>query len=734
MISKMFILIVSLVMLSLASGLASAASFDLKVELLQEVSTCPTITADAPPLNKDDVPVYIQNFYEFADTFKLSLELPSGWQGFVEPNFIVASNQKKLIDPMWITVPDVAPGVYKVTIKAKSGQTGNEISKTFDVRVLSCHHVEITPVEAYKEVCSEEPETATVKIRVANQGLGAETYTLSVYQSGNIINWATGLPSINVPAGEDTVLDFNFNQPSGVVGEQKFTIVARSTSSYAEDSADVTLKFKDCYSFTAALDPKELSGCSGETAAYKLTLTNTGGADTYSITAPAWVTVEKTLKLDKNEKKTLVVTATSSEKGRHAFEITIDPAKETATQKVTGDMVVDECRGIAIVVTPENASLCSGDRALFKAMIKNTGGVDETVELSTDYGLLETDSVVLKAKEVRMVDLVVETKNFTGNKAVRITAKSGLVEDSVVLNVFSENCHGSDLTVTPQKFDFCACETGEVTAEVKNTGKLDDVYTVSLGNMTKELNITAGATKTVKLGFTVPCDAVGDYTEKVMIKSDYTTAEKEIKVSLQNATDCYAVMLYNGDYVEVQSKKSFAVPITVKNTGQRADSYTFTVEGPTWVYIEPLKAMLEPGEEDMVFVYISPPYDVLKGEYTAKIFAESKNSGAVHTIVLNVTEGITGTVVPSTNVTEPVTNATETPATNNVTEPPTENETQENVTLGEDGVVFNASVNATELPTAKIIQLEKTTRLIIVGVIVAAIILILIIRFMTLVK
>lgn len=729
--NKIVLMIVSLAVLSLTSGLVSAESFNLDVELFQDVSTCPTIMNDAPPLNKDDVPIYIQNFYEFPDTFQLSLELPAGWQGFVEPNFIVDSNEKKLIDPLWITVPDTEPGVYQVSIKAKSGQTGDEITRMFDVEVLSCHHVELTAVESYKEVCREEPSEAYVQIRVANQGGATETFKLSVYQAGGLIDWASGSPSITVPAGEETVLDFSFSPPMGISGEQSFTMKAESTTSYAEDSLDVTLVFKDCYSFEAALAPQELSVCSGDVGEYKLTLTNTGKADVFTITAPEWVEVQETVELEDNEKVELAVTASSEGLGRHEFSITIDPETDSSTE-VSSALIVDECRGVAIVVTPESTSLCSGDKALFNVLIKNTGGVSEDVELSTDLGVLEMTTMTLDAKEIKTIDLVVDTKDFTGNKEVTVKAVSGIVEDHATVSIESENCYGADVTITPEEVNLCACESTEVSVEVVNTGKLDDSYTITIGEETKTLEIAAGQSGTAKLDLKAPCDAAESFSQTVEVRSEYSLAEKSVLVNVQEAGNCYAVELINGDYVEVQATKSFAIPVTVKNIGERADSYDFSLEGPAWTYLEPVKLDLDPGSQDLVFVYISAPFDVVIGEYEATITVKSENTEATHKIVIDVTEGVVGTLpTEPEEPEEPVENVTQ------PEEPEEPEEPSENVSMGgeEDGdVVLNASVNESELPTARVIQLERTTRFIIVGIIVVLIIAILIVRFMTLVK
>lgn len=721
--ARVWLMIVSLAVLSIgATGTVRAASFDVEVKLFQEISTCPTIMEDTPPLNKDDVPIFINNFYEYPDVFQLSLELPEGWQGFVKPEFMVDAGQKKEIDPIWITVPDVEPGTYEVAIKAKSGQTGDEIRKTFQVEVLSCHHVTLDAVEAYREVCREEPEEAYVQLRIKNDGAVSETFELSVYQAGLLIGWATGIPSIAVPAGEETIVNFTFSPPADLLGEQRFTIVAKSKTSYAEDSAEVRLVFKDCYSFEAVLEPWEVPVCSGERGDFTLRLTNKGKADTLKVTVP-WLGIEEDVSLEQNEKKEIKITAEQDVIGKHTFDVTVASTKDEAGVVVlAGTLNVQECRGLAIVVTPEKETVCSGEKVLFKVMVKNTGSIAEDVELSADMGVLETSSFSLEAKEVRTVDLVVDTKDFTGEKTVTVTARSGVIEDHSTVEIVAEDCYSAMVSAVPESVKLCPCEEAEIVISVENTGKLEDSYTVVLGEEKETVDIQPGEKAEVKLTLKVPCDAKEAFSKSVRVESAFTVYEKQIAVEPEKLEDCYAVTLYDGEYVEVQAAKSFALPVHVKNTGKLEDIYQFILEGPAWVYLEPARHTLGAGENDSVFVYISPPFDTVQKVYQAIVKAKSGRTEVSHKVVINVTEGLPAEAEPEPEVGEPVTEV-------NVT-------VDENVTLGpeDEGVVLNVSVNESELPTARVIQLEKTTRLIIVGVIVIAIILILVVRFMTLVK
>jgi len=762
--SALMAMIVSIALLSISSAFAVAAPFDVQLKAAQEISTCPTITEDAPPLNMDDIPVFIANYNQYPDTFMLTLELPAGWQGFVDPDFIVDAGKTKQLDPIWITVPDVTPGVYDVALKARSGQSGTDIRTPFKIRVLACHSLQLDAVEAYKEVCTEEPEKAMAQIRISNKGTASETLALSVYQSGLPINWASGAPSITVPSGSQTLVNFTFAPPSGLSGEQRFTIKAKSMTSYAEASADVRLSFKDCYSFKVEMQPQEATVCPAETADFKLTVTNNGQADTFSITVPSWIQADKTVALDSNEKKEIKLTAMQSDKGRHTFDAKVASAK-SASIAVSGALNVQECRGLAIVVTPENATVCSGNKAAFKVMIKNTGSVEESVDILSDMGVLETSKLTIAAKDVKTIDLVVDTKNFTGKKAVTVAAKSGAAVDSAMAEITSENCYSSTLDAVPSAVKLCACESASIMLTVANTGKLSDTYTLSMAGTAKDVTVEAGKTATINMTIQAPCNASSSFTATATAKSQRTSAQKDIAVTIDKAEDCYAILLFDGNYVEVRTAKSFAMPVHIKNAGKRADTFTFTLAGPAWTYLQPTSLTLAPGTNDSVYIYISPPFNVANGVYEATIKAKSAHTEATHKVSINVTGGTATaanvTTAPTTNVT--ATNATgnatkpaagnetkpATNATGNVTKPAsnvTANETKPaanvtsnasggtNVTMGSGGVVLNATVNESELPTAKVIQLEKTTRLIIVAIIVIAVILILLFRFMTLVK
>lgn len=705
--------IVSLVIfMTIISVTVSALSFDMELKLFQNISTCPTILQDTPPLSKDDIPVYITNFYEYPDTFHLSLNLPQGWSGFVDPDFFVDTNERKQVDPLWITVPDVDPGIYQVEIIAVSGQTGDVITKRFDIEVLSCHSVQMNIEESYKEVCKEKVNRVTFKINITNTGKDAETFDIIVLESGKIIDWADiGLPSITLNPEETKETEVTLELPEDIEeGIHEFTIKVKSQTSYAFVVKTFKLNVRDCYDFNVFLRPHENEVCLGDSVEYSLRIDNLGMADAFKIYTAEWVSVDKVVNISEKGSKDIIVNVTPNVKGKSTFTISIESVNDKKNKKdVKGSINALECRDVAVIISPSNVSVCSGEKVSFEIIVKNTGSIDEEIELSADIGKLKTDKLFLNPKEVKSIELIIDTSEFTGKKTVVVSAKTGKVVDKTTADIFSESCYSSEFYIEPKVAEICPCGKAEFTAVLKNTGKLPDNYTILFNEIMQNVSLDPNETKIFKYTVPVSCDMRGVHFINVSAISKHFSYSDSAKLHIKNISKCYSINLSNKGEIEVEVSKAVAEEIKVKNTGEMEDTFTFIVEGPSWLYLEPTSLTLKDGEEDYIYLYVSPPIETVPNLYTAKIIASSKYSNQTFKLNINVlgeAEKITGRVVGK-----------------NVTIGPTKDK----------GITLKASLNYTE-ENYTVTKKVESWKPIAIGVITIIIIMILIIRFVTLAK
>jgi uncharacterized membrane protein len=706
--------IVSLVFFTVLSIPVYAISFDMSVETFQEISTCPTIMKDTPPLDYQDIPIFITNFYDYPDTYKLSLQLPEGWTGFIDPDFFVNSGETLQVQPFWITVPNVDAGVYPVTIKAKSGQTGDEIEKTINIKVLACHKVEINIEEDYKEVCKEEAKDVVYDINIYNKGKSPETFDIELFYNNEKVDWlVTSAPKITISDNDVATIKATVTIPENLEGLQKFDIKVTSTDSYAEDKESFQLNIKDCYNFDVNLQPKETGACLGEYADYYLTITNFGKEDTFRIFAPNWVTIMENITIPENSKKEIPFKVKPEMKGKVSFTITVTPSSDISILKnVTGIVNVNECTGVAVVAALTEKTVCSGDVAEFDIMIKNTGSISSKINIVTDFGTLNKNQIVLNPKEMEIIKLKVDTKSFVGERVVTVSASvNGEAADQTLIRIISENCYSAELKLTPENVTSCPCETVKFTSEVKNTGKLKDNYTLKFGDVLEHFALEPGETKTFTHEFSIACDAVESQKVAATLSSAHVHVSDNSLVNIKPKEQCYGSEISEGGRIEVEILKSKAVPIKIKNTGEKEDTYKFSIEAPNWVFLQPDTVTLSPGEEKEVFLYISPIFGTELGEYETTVTVKSDYiESSTEFIIDVVSETAKPGIYPEGNKTVVIT-------------PP-----------GKE-VVLNASINKTEADiTGETVAISESTKLIIVGVLTMLIVIVLIIRFVTLIK
>ncbi len=628
------LILLSLIMAVLIVPSASAASFELGVEP-SKVSVCPC-SSITPEL----VSVDVKNLLDAADTYVFSMNVPAEWknnQNRIELEKAVGPGQEQELDLFLINPGcDAVPGTYTVTINAVSGQTGDRISRTLEIEILKCYGVTIDVDEAFKETCVESREPVEYDISVANTGKFAETFALT-----SSVDWASlSDSSVTLDAGESRLLKLVLNPPEGLTGLQTVTIKAkleRTSAIDVSDSATVQLNIEKCFGFDAAIQPDVKSACKGTAAEYTILLKNRGHKDTYVLTAPEFVQLsEKEVTLEASETKEITAAVTPEEEGRLGFDIQVTPESNPANS-LSLKAYVDsaECRGVAVILSPEQSSVCEGLETEFNVVVKNTGMVQEDVSLKSNYGVMEQENVTLGMGETASIKLNVDTSGISEKVVdIMVTATADGASDQSAAKLTLETCYSSELSITPGEGTVCAGSVANYTVKTKNIGELKDDYLLTVKSSLLESDITHEFTlepgEEESLDVSVPVDSdqeEGTYEIRAMLVSESGQAEEaNASITVKSRKTCFSVGLSNGGAQNVVIGKAVAVPITVNNSGELPDTYQLTFQGPEWLYISPDSVKLDSGEQETVYLYISPVLEAEPGAYTARIIASSANT------------------------------------------------------------------------------------------------------------
>ncbi|MFH1445535.1 MAG: hypothetical protein ABIF08_03585 [Nanoarchaeota archaeon] len=645
-LSVVFIFLLSL---STAQYVVATPEIGIGLDPVQ-MSTCPDRV-----LTANDVDVEIQNLGDATRTFTVKINC-NGWvcssfHEYVNKNLVLMSGEKKTVDILFMTLPaNMNPGIYEIEFVVTDVSSLEFATRTLEIEILGCYSVDLKIDNDKQSVCSVDADEIVYDITVENTGQETDTFKLSTPE----INWvkfrdiATQNFVTNVILDSGETMDFEMvvTPPELGIGTHEIDVKVASTSNYAQDTEKVWFDIEECYGFSVSIEPEANDACTGRPAEYLLTIQNTGQTeDRYLINAPNWVELQEVdVTVAAGQSVSISLAATPSQEGTTEFEITVNSANDPdSTKSVTASVTSEPCRGASVEVSPAEQSVCGGDTTNYVVKIKNLGTESDTFTLETSHGVLENEVVTISSLETKLVDLVVDTAGITGTETVTVTVKGIDVEKIGTADLIVDECYTTLFTVDPEINTGCACSEVSYTFTVTNTGKNPDTYTLQFEDMVKSFDLEAGETKEVAFDYAVDCELTDVHLLSAALTSEGGVSEAiEIGLNVLAKDACYSVELTRIDGDEVievvdgGDAKGKGVVLLLKNNGEFLSDFDVGIEGPDWVYIEPIEASLDTGEEVNLYVYVAPLYGTEAGLYTAKITVDSFNAHAEVELNMNV--------------------------------------------------------------------------------------------------
>lgn len=611
------ILLLSVLFVLVLPSVQAASDLYMVLES-EEISGCPCGAAL-------ESTVTVTNTGDTTDTFSFSLELPAEWSGFIPPEKSLGVGETEELT-FYITPPCfTVAGNYPVKVKAESSD-GREFSEGMNVGILTCHFVKIG-VDEFKTACKGFP--ADYKIDVTNLGKISETFLIKVTTS-----WGEELLSASMDIGSQKKETFDISVSPPDAGTYYITISAESQDSYAKDRKEVQLDVDSCYDFSLNLQPKESLACLGGSGKYILLINNVGSEeDEYNIHAPEWVVASQdSITISPHTERNVGLFAYPEIEGKNTFEIQVVSSKFPEMKKtISGITNAMECKDVAVIVSPPEQTVCQGLTKEYEVTVKNTGTVTESFDIEADTGTLEKGKVSLESGEVEKVKLTVDSSGMDlGTNYVTVTARSGEVSDQNVIDLIVEDCYSLEFGVEPKEMEACTGDEITYTLSIKNTGKFASEYTLKVDEeMIGVVFITPGESKTINTTLMVKYDQEETHELTFKAISEQKSFEATSELIIEAKEDCYSVDL-SGEVSETKMIEigiGVSLPMKIKNSGERGDTYSLGIDGPDWVHMSESELSLEPGEEEDIYIYASPPYGVEDGVYTATVDVSSENAG-----------------------------------------------------------------------------------------------------------
>lgn len=472
-------------------------------------------------------------------------------------------------------------------------------------------------------------------VTVENTGQGTDTYVIEQTSGPEWLSWQVNEITVE-PAGVET---FNTTVAVPVDTDQGMYFFNVTVTSVGDETVNVTKEGTievDVNGVSLSTDEDEQTVMREGSANFVVAANNTGqGNDTYTLTlageAAAWTTLSDTqITAPENgevEVVLLVDVPDDADEGSYIVNLTATSSDGVTADTITltvkvqvndVDVVADEVQVETFIEVPVS----------FTFNVTNTGQGSDTFSLSlsgdaANWSFMtpaeltlaegETGPVIVEATPPEDIDEGEYEVILMAVSADGVTSHSALTLVKVWVNGVDLDADDSEKT---------GYRDGMVTFKLTltNTGQGRDVYTLShTGAEWAELvtfgsnpvGIDEGVDSEVDLTIRLPDDIDQDvYSITVTATSEDGVTDSSITLNINVVVNGVEVTL-SEDSIEVKQGKTLEVTLSIKNTGQGADTFTLLLDGAAsnWTEASRYVVTIDEGKTETITLTISVPKD-----------------------------------------------------------------------------------------------------------------------------
>ncbi len=472
-----------------------------------------------------------------------------------------------------------------------------------------------------------------IKGTIENTGEQTDTYTISPQN-----NWIITAPQkVTLNPGEIKSIAI-FITPPCEIEPMEYTKDITVESGNSKDTETITIDVLRIHS--VELDTTTLrTSCIGDTETFDIYISNMGlTSETYTITSTSGI-LEKdeiTVESEETEKVTLTVPVTTE---KQTIDVNVKSTTSYAEDSKTLQILAVSCYSQAASITPESKTMCIKESSDFTITVRNTGTKEDTYTVTTDFGELSSQTLIIDAQSETKVKLTVSPQDmgqYTAN--IKVASAHETTELQVTIN--AQSCKGVAVITIPKEKTVCKGENAEYSVTLKNIGKTEDTLALSttMGELSEtEITIEAGDTAEVLL--TIPTEdlAYDTYTVEVTAESDIKDSSK----STLTVENCYSGTLsVEPQIMTVCPKRDATFTITLENTGKNKDTYTLETSDGT---LE--KDTVELESQKTEDIQLTVPANTEEKEVIINMFSEHVQETKTVTVLLKDQEKCYGFTV-----------------------------------------------------------------------------------------
>ncbi len=485
------------------------------------------------------------------------------------------------------------------------------------------------------------------------------TGNFNVNIDGTASKWTTIFPQ-GFSLNNEAKLIYIYITPNFDANPGIYNLNLIATGNNEVKNLDYRINLPDCHNLGISGAPsKNICGCNSDT--YEFTISNNGiYQESYEIEvngkAAPWIRLnQNNAELAPGESKIIYAFLNApcgSDFGKNDFTVTVRSTTSNAIASFDSNVIVQSCFDFDARSDKEFADMCEHSSEVIPITITNLATLDNDFDLKITgpaWASLNLTKLNLLSKSSGIINLILNPDykvegNFDIN--VNIKSKQSKIEKDSKFKVNVRKCNDVSFELLTKEDRICAGSKKYYEANVKNLGEFEKDFRIESNEEWVKpdeiiFKLAPGENKKIKIEFNPEENLTAkNYRIDFMalaLDSSKVSSDDYFNLGLVSKEDCYKPELKVQD-LELNADSTGTAQIIVKNIGAETATYELGLSGNanSFSQLNPSILTLEPGKNEIVYLYIAPPYNTKPGEYKANIFANVKDLGIIESKTINI--------------------------------------------------------------------------------------------------
>jgi uncharacterized membrane protein len=506
---------------------------------------------------------------------------------------------------------------------------------------------------------------------IENTGTGP--ISLSISTSGSASSFSTSVPlsMTLIPGQTKNIYTYVTPRSTTTPGAYSLRVMADANGETRELTHDIVIK--DCYEFSLEALDIQKNVCPCESGKFEFLLTNYGDyTESYSLEVDGEYAsnivlsaTEITLSPGEADYIFAYVTTLCNDVGQKDFTLKATSLNSGSIQATTSTLLIDPCYDFSIATERDLVNTCEHTQETIDITIQNSGSTTNEYSLNIDGPLwanLERNTLTINPNSQATTTLVLNPDyGVEGSFELDMTVQpdKGEVVAHHYFDVNIRKCHGVSLNIEKAEDKMCNSLQNTYAVSVINTGDYSKEYYFAIDGPSwatldkSSANLGVGEetqlTLTINPTFDTPEAAYSIKVQAIAKDSSQVASTDKIDITTVSKDECYkAIIGLDQKKIDVYYDSTATLPIVIENKGAYTTSYDLGLSGTAsnFVYLNPATVEINPGQSEIVYLYIAPSGQIKNGDYSVTIAARLADSSVMASETVTVVVSDSGYIAP----------------------------------------------------------------------------------------